>query len=71
VVARGAVEEDDLLVRDLLEPDATGAGEGMGGIDDEDEPVLVERGADDVSVVERADQTDVHLLAEDELEDLL
>jgi len=36
VIARRAVEEDDLLVRDLLEPDATGTGEGMGGIDDED-----------------------------------
>jgi hypothetical protein len=71
VIARRAVEEDDLLVRDLLESDATGAGEGMDGIDDEDQPVLVERDADDVAVMERAHQTDVHLFAQDQLEDLL
>jgi len=71
VIARCTVEEDDLLVRDLLEPDATGTGEGMGGIGDEDQPVLIERDADDVAVMERPHQTDIHLLAQDELEDLL
>ena len=70
-VARRAVELDELLARDLLQPDLPALGEAVGRVADEHEPVLVERRRDDVGVAQDARQPEVDLLAQDEVEHLL
>jgi len=71
VVARGPVELDELLVGELLHPDAPLGREPVSWVRHEDEPVLVERGGDDAGVLKGADEADRDLLTQDEIEDLL
>jgi len=71
VVAGGPVELDELLLRQVFHSDATLACERMAGLDDEDQPVFVERRAHDVGVLKGAHETERHLLPQYEVEDLL
>src|SRR5919109_519099 len=70
VIARRAVEEDQLHVADLLGADRLLLGEAVLRVDDENEVVLVERRRLDLRVAERTAESEVDLLLEDELEDL-
>ena len=71
MVARRAVELDELLLSQVLHADAALAGERVAGLDDEDETILVERRAHDVGVLKGAHEAERHLLPQDEVEDLL
>ena len=71
VVARRAIEEDQLLLAELVHRDLAARGERMPGARDEHQLVLEERDALDVGMAERPDEADLHLLAQDELEHLL
>ncbi len=70
-VARGPVEEHELLARDLFQPDPPALGEAMARIGDEHEAVFVQRRTLDVRMAEGPDEPELDLLADDELEDLL
>jgi hypothetical protein len=71
VVARRAVEEDQLDVADPLRADRLLTDEGVVRVDDEHELVLVERCRLDLRVTQGPPEPDLHLLLEDEVEDLL
>ena len=58
-------------MRHLVQADAPARGEAVAGLDDEDDAVLVERRADDVRMAQLADEPDVDLLAQHQLEHLL
>ncbi len=71
VIARRAVELDELLVSQVLHADPALSGERVAGLDNENEAILVERGAHDLRVLQGAHEPERHLLAQDEIEDLL
>ena len=61
VVARGAVEEDELRLGDLRDRDVRACGERMRRVGDQDERLLVERHALDLRVEKRAYEADLDL----------
>lgn len=67
----GAVEEDEVLAHELLDADPPSGGEGVPGVHDEHDLVLVERHALDVGMAERAHEAELHLVAQHHVQHLL